>query len=136
MNAVDTNVLFYAHDMREPAKQEVAVTLIHSLPDAALLWQVACEYLSATKKLEPYGYSREQAWRDIDDLRRVWTTILPGWDVLDRAERLLSEYSLSYWDSMLLAACLESGVTRLCTEDFDAYAEVDGLEIVNPFAQK
>jgi predicted nucleic acid-binding protein len=33
----------------------------------------------------------------------------------------------------LIAACLESGVTRLYSEDFDASAQAEGLEIVNPF---
>lgn len=34
---------------------------------------------------------------------------------------------------MIIAACLEGGVTRLYSEDLDAYPRVDGLEIVNPF---
>jgi len=133
MNAVDTNVLFYAHDAREGAKRATAASLIDSLDDAALLWQVACEYLSASKKLEPTGYSREQAWQDIRDLRLVWTTVLPSWESLDRAHELLNRYSLSYWDAMILGACLESGVTRFYTEDFDAYPDVEGLEVMNPF---
>jgi predicted nucleic acid-binding protein len=47
--------------------------------------------------------------------------------------RLVSNYSLSFWDAMVIAACLEAGVTRLFSEDFDAYVHVDGLQIVNPF---
>jgi len=53
MNAVDTNVLIYAHDPRDAAKQATAVALIQSLTDAALLWQVACEYVAACPPLEP-----------------------------------------------------------------------------------
>ncbi len=34
---------------------------------------------------------------------------------------------------MIIAACLEANVTRLYTEDFDAYAQVNGLKIMNPF---
>lgn len=133
MNAVDTNILFYAHDAQEPAKQHIALSLIQTLDDAALLWQVACEYLSASRKLEPFGYSRQQAWQDICDLRLVWTTILPSWSVLERAQGLMGKYSLSHWDAMVLAACLEGGIATFYTEDFDAYAEVDGIQIVNPF---
>lgn len=44
MNAVDTNVLIYVHDPRDPTKQETASFLLDSLTDLALLWQVACEY--------------------------------------------------------------------------------------------
>jgi predicted nucleic acid-binding protein len=118
MIAVDTNVLSYVHDPRDPDKQATAASLMQSLTDGVLIWQVACEYLSASRKLEPLGYSLAQAWQDIHDLRRVWTTVLPGWDVLERAERFLSAYSLSFWDAMIIAACLEGGVARLYSEDF------------------
>ena len=134
MNAVDTNILLYIHDPRDPHKQTTAAALLQSLADGVLLWQLACEYLSASRKLEPFGYNRAQAWLDIHDLRRVWTTILPSWSILERAERLLDYYSLSFWDAMIIAACLDGGVTRLYSEDFNAYPRVDGLEIVNPFA--
>lgn len=134
MNAVDTNILLYVHDPRDPGKQATATALLQSMTDGVLLWQVACEYIAASRRLEPFGYSRAQAWRDISDLRRVWTTILPSWSVLERAELLLDSYSLSFWDAMIIAACLEAGLTRLYSEDFDAYPHVDGLEIVNPFA--
>jgi predicted nucleic acid-binding protein len=69
----------------------------------------------------------------VRDLQRVWFTLLPSWGTLDRAEILVSNYSLSFWDAMIIAACLEAGVTRLYSEDFDAYVHVDGLQIVNPF---
>jgi predicted nucleic acid-binding protein len=133
MNAVDTNILIYAHDPRDPAKQAIAVAIIQSLVDGVLLWQVACEYLAASRKLEPLGYNRAQAWQDIRDLRRVWTTMLPKWNILDEVERLSSSYSLSFWDAMIIAACLQEGIIRLYSEDFDAYSRVDRLEIVNPF---
>jgi predicted nucleic acid-binding protein len=134
MNAVDTNVLVYAHDPREPEKQAAAISLIESLTDAALLWQVACEYISANKKLEPLGYSREQAWQDVRELRLVWAAVLPSWEVADRAQQLMDRYSLAYWDAMIVAACREAGVTRLYTEDFSGYNTIDGLEVVNPFS--
>jgi predicted nucleic acid-binding protein len=133
MNAVDTNVLLYVHDPRDRDKQAAAAALLQSLTDGVLLWQVACEYIAASRKSEPFGYSRAQAWRDISDLRRVWTSMLPSWGVLERAERLLDSYSLSFWDAMIIAACLEGGVTRLYSEYFDSYPQVDRLEIVNPF---
>jgi predicted nucleic acid-binding protein len=135
MNAVDTNVLVYARDPREPKKQAVAIELIESLTDAVLLWQVACEYVSVSKKLEPAGHSREHAWQDIRQLRSVWTAVLPDWNVADRAQDLMSRYCVAFWDAMIVAACLESGVKRLYSEDFSELQTIDGLMIVNPFAR-
>lgn len=133
MDAVDTNVLIYAHDARDPRKQNVALSLIESQTEGVLLWQVSCEYLAASRKLEPQGYRVQQAWQDILDLQSVWTTILPTWNVLERGENLRGSFSLSFWDALIIAACLEGGVDRLYTEDFDAYPSVNGLEVINPF---
>ncbi|MSS69861.1 MAG: PIN domain-containing protein [Candidatus Latescibacteria bacterium] len=133
MNAVDTNVLLYAHDARDAAKQATAVSLIRSLTDGVLLWQVACEYISASRKLESLGYNRQQAWQDINDLRQLWTTVLPSWDVLNEAQQLLGRYNLSLWDAMIIAACLKQNISRLYSEDFDAYPKIDGMEVINPF---
>ncbi|MDQ3745198.1 MAG: PIN domain-containing protein [Acidobacteriota bacterium] len=134
MNAVDTNVLLYVHDYRDPAKQATAKALVDSLPDAVLLWQVACEYIAASRKFEPLGYSREKAWQDVNKLRALWATQSLTWEVLGRAEDLLPRYSLSFWDALLVAACLEAGVTRLYMEDFDDSVRAEGLEVLNPFA--
>jgi hypothetical protein len=84
MNAVDTNILFYARDPRDSRKQKVAVELIASLSDGALLWQVvATEFISASRKLERFGYAPGHALADILSLRRSWTTLLPDWAALD-----------------------------------------------------
>lgn len=133
MNAVDTNILIYVQDARDPVKQAKAVALVKGLPDGVLLWQVANEYLAASRKLVPFGYSHVQAFQDINNWRKVWTTILPTWAVMDKAEDVRQRFSLSFWDAMVVAACLESGVTRLYSEDFDAYQRIDGLQLVNPF---
>lgn len=133
MNAVDTNILIYVNDPRNPVKQMVAASLISSLTEGVLLWQVACEYLAASRKLESLGYDRSQAYQYIRDLQQVWYTALPTWVVIDRAENLISRFNLSHWDSMIVAACLEANVQTLYTEDF-GYSSIDGLEIINPFA--
>lgn len=132
MNAVDTNILIYVNDPRDRVKQEIAVSLIFDLVEGILLWQVACEYLAASRKLEPLGYDRVQAYQYIRDLQQVWYTALPTWTILDRAENLMNRFSLSHWDAMIVAACLEAKVQRLYTEDF-GYSNIDTLEIINPF---
>ncbi|MEA5449812.1 PIN domain-containing protein [Leptolyngbya sp. CCNP1308] len=132
MNAVDTNILIYVNDPRDPIKQRVATSLIAELVDGVLLWQVATEYLAASRKLEPLGYDKTQAYQYIRDLQQVWYTSLPNWDVLDRAETLHSRFSLSHWDAMIVAACLEINIQTLYSEDF-GYSKIDSLTIVNPF---
>jgi hypothetical protein len=96
MNAVDTKILIYVHDPRDASKQMIAGELVANLDDGLLLWQTACEFLAASRKLVPYGYSYEQALADIRELMSYWSTAIPTWAVLDRGESLLARYSLSY----------------------------------------
>lgn len=134
MNAVDTNVLIYAHDPRDPAKQDKAVELIDTLNDGVLLWQVGCEYVAASRKLAAFGLNQQKALADPGRLRRKWRPAISHWAVLDRAETLMLTGNLSFWDALIVAACVENGVTRLYSEDFDASTSaLTGVDIINPF---
>ncbi len=133
MRAVDTNVLIYVHDPRSPVKQVIAANLVQGLTDGVLLWQVACEYINASRKLAAFGFDQQKAWQALRELQTVWETLLPSWAVMTRAEQLLQKYSLSFWDAMIVAACLGGSVTHLYTEDFGGQPEIEGLKIVNPF---
>lgn len=53
--------------------------------------------------------------------------------VIHTALDLNACYSLSHWDSLLVAACIEAGVTTLYSADMADGADYDGVRIVNPF---
>ena len=67
------------------------------------------------------------------DVLAMFPLRLPTTRVFEIAFDLHSRFSLSHWDSMLLAACKEAGVTTLYSEDMAAGTNYDGLIIVNPF---
>lgn len=134
MNAVDTNVLIYARDPRDPVKQQKARSLTANLTNGALLWQVACEFIAASRKLTAVGYTQTEAWGELEQLRVLWKLIVPSENVFVRAEQLTATQKLSFWDAMIVAGCMEGSVTRLYTEDFDSsLTRTTGVEIVNPF---
>jgi predicted nucleic acid-binding protein len=134
MNAVDTNVLIYARDPRDARKQRIAIDLLMSLMDGVLLWQVACEYLAASRKLAAFGHTDGVAFEDIQDLRLVWTLALPGWTTLERAMHLATTCSISTWDALVVAACLENDIETLHTEDLHPHLAFAPLKVINPFA--
>ena len=104
------------------------------MTNGALLWQVVCEFIAASRKLTSVGYTQAQAWRELEQLRTIWRLILPSENVFVRAESLTATNNLSFWDAMIIAACLEGGITRLYTEDFDdSLSKATGFEIINPF---
>ena len=69
MNVVDTNVLIYARDPRDQLKHRKARELTAAMPDGGLLWQVACEFIAASRKLTSVGYTQTQAWCELEELR-------------------------------------------------------------------
>jgi predicted nucleic acid-binding protein len=139
MNAVDTNVFVYALDDDEPAKQTKARDLLDRLVqppvETLLAWQVAGELLSCLPKWESAGYiTGADVEAHFRDALSMFPLRIPIARTFDIAFDLHARFSLSHWDSMLLAACKDAGVTRLFSEDMDPGTDYDGLAVVNPFA--
>ena len=116
MNAVDTNVLVYAVDSQEPDKQTRALECLNRLGRDAtavvLPWQVAVEFLSCLRRWESLRrITRDQTSAYIAHVEATYEIITPTPGVLSLSLDLSSRYSLSHWDSLLVAACIEAGVT-------------------------
>lgn len=138
MNAADTNVLVYAFDVDEIVKRPKAEALLDRLarqPESSvLLWQVASEFLNWLRKWEAAGrVSAADVEAQFRDVRAAFPLRLPGAASFGISFTLRSRYSLSHWDSLLIAACQDAGVTRLYSEDMQHGADYDGVTVVNPF---
>jgi predicted nucleic acid-binding protein len=139
MNAVDTNVFVYAFDSDEPVKRAKADQLLDRLTqrpaETALLWQVASEFLNCLRRWESAGrMSAEDVETSFREVVSLFAVRRPSVASFAISFDLRSRYSLSHWDSMLLAGCKEAGIDLLFTEDLDAGTDYDGVRIVNPFA--
>ena len=138
MNAVDTNVLVYFVDADEPAKQAKAVELMDRLDaskaQTVLPWQVAVEFLSCLRRWENAGrIVRNQTSRHLKQMESTFSFVFPSQITLAASLDLSSRYSLSHWDSMLIAACIEAGIQTLYSEDFDSGMTYDSVRVENPF---
>jgi len=135
MIALDTNILIYACDKADLQRQHAALDLISNSTDGVLLWQVACEFVAASRKLRSQGFTTGDAWARLADYTALFPLIPPKPAAFDRARILHTEDGWSFWDAVIVAACLECGVTRLYSEDVPGRAVRWPLEIVNPFVQ-
>lgn len=138
MNAVDTNVYVYALDADEAAKQAKALDLFDQLElqraGTVLIWQVAGEFLNQLRSWESRGrLTAPEVEAAFQHARAMFELRIPSEAMFQISFDLRSRFSLSHWDSMLLAACKEAGVTTLYSEDMDSGTDYDGLTIVNPF---
>lgn len=131
---LDSNVFIYLFDETNPAKRGRAEALVRDALEtgaAHISFQVVQEVLNIlTRKLmmSPESARRFMAY-----------TLVPLWQVMpssmlyERALELQGRYRYSLYDSLVVAAALESGCTRLYSEDLQHGQRVGNLIIENPF---
>ena len=132
---VDTNVLVYQLDPREPDKQVRARSWLDYLwtaREGRVSFQVLQEfYVIVTRKLKP-GLHAEAARKIV---RALWAwqpvavderTFRAAWDVQDR-------FQLSWWDALIVAAAQSVECSYLLTEDLQHGQDLEGLRIIDPF---
>jgi predicted nucleic acid-binding protein len=71
MIALDTNILIYACDKADPSRQQIALDLVSNAFDGILLWQVACEFVAASRKLKHQGFTTADAWNRLADYQSI-----------------------------------------------------------------
>ncbi len=133
MRFIDTNVLVYAYDSRDPHKQQIAAdVLLHASEPIALSAQVLSEfYVTVTRKLAQ-PLSPEQAAAEINLLSKL--PVVPT-DValIQAAVETTTAAQISYWDALIVEAAVRAGCDRLVTEDLADGSVIRGVRIENPF---
>ena len=131
---LDTNIFVYMFDGSDDYKRQRAEELVQrSLVrgTGCISYQVVQETLNvATRKLGFAG----------DDSRTLLTRILtPLWTVhpsaalYERGLEVRGRYGFSFYDSIIVAGAIESGCTRLYTEDLQHGQRIESLTIEDPF---
>ena len=133
---VDTNVLVYARDASEPTRQPRAKDWMDWLWQqhaGRLSIQVLQEYYQVvTRKLQP-GLSRQLARDDVGDLL-AWQPVSMNGAVIEQAWAVEDEYSLSWWDALIVGAARYEQCDYLLSEDMQEGQELGGPVVLNPFS--
>jgi predicted nucleic acid-binding protein len=129
---VDSNIWLYAMlKMDEDAKWSQAAELVAS-HDCVINFQVIHEVCS--NLIKKRRSNRAEIEKVILGFENVCQIVLPSLKTLHDAEDLRERYSISYWDSLIVAAAKQAGVATLFSDDMQHGLLVDGvLKIVNPF---
>jgi predicted nucleic acid-binding protein len=134
---IDTNVLVYAHDRAEPAKQARAIEVLdvlHLAGNGRLSAQCLAEFFRAATRPARPTLTVVEAAQQVERLARVW----PVYDitpfVVIEAMRGVHDHQLSYWDAQIWATAHLNQVPVVFSEDFTAGAVLEGVRFVNPFA--
>jgi len=136
MNAdffLDTNILLYAFDQKDDTKREKALSL--SMPDEPWIisWQVIQEFCSVAR----HRFAKPP---DIDYLKDYLELILlphckvmPSAEIYQKSLLIQQQTQYRFYDSLIVAAALESGAAILYSEDLQHGRSIGHLKIINPF---
>ena len=128
---VDSNVWLYVSLRNDPKKRRAAVDLIRRIAPVVST-QIINEVCS--NLVRKAGYSNARCRRLVSAFYRRCPVIVFDRDLLLDAADLRDGYSLSYWDSLVVAATDRSGVAVLYSEDLHDGLVIRGrLRIENPF---
>lgn len=130
---LDTNVLVYAFDQSAPEKQAIARSL--SQPNHAwkISWQVVQEFCSVS--LHRFRIPLDHDFLDdyLTHFLLPHCEVMPSRQIYQEALQIQSNTQYRFYDSLIVAAALESGVTILYSEDLQHGRQIGPLLIVNPF---
>jgi predicted nucleic acid-binding protein len=130
---VDTNVLIYALDEADMAKQQAARVWRAELWKSGrgrISYQVLQEFYA--KVTHKWPSARRQARAEVRDLL-AWRPVTVDAALLERGWAIQDRYQLSFWDALIVAAAQSASCRYLLTEDLQADQDLDGVVVVNPF---
>lgn len=134
---IDTNVLVYAHDPDEQAKQERAIETLDRLQatgQGRLSAQCLAELFVAVTRGPFPRLTVAVAFQQVERLARVWPVFEVTPQIVLEAARGVRDHQLSYWDAQIWAVARLNQVPVIFSENFRAGDSLEGVLFVNPFA--
>jgi len=133
---LDTNVLVYSFDPAEPAKSLRANALIREAlasGKGVVSYQVVQEFLNVAlrKFVQPMTTLEAEQYLSVTLVPLL--AVQSSRSLFAQALRLSRDFSVSWYDSLIVAAAQEARCSLLYSEDFQHRQEFSDLRVVNPF---
>ena len=131
---VDTNVLIYALDPRDAAKQAAAqnwLTRCWQERSGRISTQVLNEFYVNFVRIKGDEF-KARARAEIRHLM-AWNPCAIDAVLLESAWGISDNARISHWDSLIVAAAVHQGCETLLSEDLQHGQKIEGVRIVNPF---
>ena len=137
---VDTNVLVYRFDPRDPKKQRIARDVLREGIERGTLrvaHQALVEFVQAvTRPLGRGGSSllaMSDALREAEEMLTQFDILYPTESLFRTAVRAVATYRMSWLDAHLWAFAEHYGLEEILTEDFSHGQRIGTVRICNPF---
>ncbi len=138
---VDTNVLVYRFDPRDPRKQQIATELLREGIAAGSLrlpHQAVIEFVAATTRLLAGGVrllEPSEAHREAEEMLAQFDVLYPNDALVRLALRASVAYQLSWFDAHMWAYGEYFGLAQLLSEDFQHGRLYGSVQVVDPFRE-
>jgi predicted nucleic acid-binding protein len=130
---VDTNVLVYAADERNPLDRKTVIARELMLGrHLHLSAQVLNEFVAAARHPQKLNLSQEGEREWLAEWLRLPIAPLTV-ELFSLALELHARYQISHGDALIVATALETGCETLYSEDLNDGQDYDGVKVVNPF---
>ncbi len=132
---VDTNVLLYASDDDEPAKQPRSRAWLEHLWRERLgrtSVQVLSEFYVNLKRLGGARMTANESWERVARYF-AWKPLPANEALMQRGREIEQRYRLSWWDSMVIAAAQLQGCALLLAEGLHDGAVFGDVTVRSPF---
>ena len=136
-NFIDTNILVYAYDSADPAKQEQARQILRSgitEETAVLSAQVLGEFFTVVTSRIPVPLTAEEA-EEVLGILSVLPVVEIDLRLVLSATGIHRLYGINYWDSLIVAAAQRAGCSQILTEDLNTGQSYQDILAVNPFSE-
>jgi predicted nucleic acid-binding protein len=133
---LDTNIFVYSFDKSAPKKADRATKLIRRAIEARrgiVSYQVVQEFFNVALRRFAEPMSGADAEQYLSTTFRPLLAVHSSHGVYSRALQLATTYSISWYDSLIVACAIEGRCGVLYSEDFQHGQRFGGLRIENPF---
>jgi predicted nucleic acid-binding protein len=117
---IDSNVFVYLFDETDDRKREAAERIVDSAlqnHNASISFQVVQETLNVLTRKLPTPMTAEGAKDFLQQVLAPLWRVSPSPALYERALDLQMRYRYGFYDSLIIAAALDAGCTRLYSED-------------------
>ncbi|MBI1389164.1 MAG: PIN domain-containing protein [bacterium] len=135
---IDSNVFIYLFDETDARKRLSADQLLIdalNTQQGCISFQVVQETLHVITQKLPSPVKLEDAQQFLKTVLTPLWKVHPSPSLYRRALEIQARYRYAFYDSLIVAAALEAGCTRLYSEDMQPNQRIETLTIINPFSE-
>jgi len=135
---LDTNLFIYQLEARDERKRAIADDLIRqgvATGKSCISYQVVQECLNIMLRKAEVPLSVGDARIYLDHVLTPLLRITASTHLYHRGLDIHDRYRFGFYDSLIVAAALEAGCTRLLTEDLQDGQKIETVTVTNPFTQ-